>query len=67
MLGPAFRPTDDPERDGPAARRRRWGSAAVAVYLALVVVDFAWMWPLFTGGLRTYAEWHAHMWLPSWV
>jgi dolichyl-phosphate-mannose-protein mannosyltransferase len=25
------------------------------------------MWPLFTGGLLTYNQWHAHMWLPSWV
>jgi hypothetical protein len=25
------------------------------------------MWPIYTGGLLTYAQWHAHMWLPSWV
>jgi dolichyl-phosphate-mannose-protein mannosyltransferase len=48
-------------------RRRHWGLAGVAVFLALVIVDFAWMWPLFTGGLMSYDEWHAHMWLPSWV
>jgi dolichyl-phosphate-mannose--protein O-mannosyl transferase len=48
-------------------RRRHWGVAAVCAYLALVVADFAWMWPIFTGGLLTYDEWHAHMWLPSWV
>ena len=40
-------------------RRRR--------YLGLVIVDFAWMWPLFTGGLLTYDQWHMHMWFPSWV
>ena len=39
----------------------------VSVFLAFVIIDFAWMWPLYTGGLRTYQEWHAHMWLPSWV
>jgi dolichyl-phosphate-mannose-protein mannosyltransferase len=48
-------------------RRRNWGIAGVSIYLALVVADFAWMWPIFTGGLLTYDEWHAHMWLPSWV
>jgi dolichyl-phosphate-mannose--protein O-mannosyl transferase len=48
-------------------RRRHWGVAGVSVYLALVIADFAWMWPIFTGGLLTYGEWHAHMWLPSWV
>jgi len=60
-------PTDEELHYERVRRRRAWGTAAVAAYLALVVVDFAWMWPLFTGGLRTYDEWHLHMWLPSWV
>jgi dolichyl-phosphate-mannose--protein O-mannosyl transferase len=47
--------------------RRHWGLAGVSVYLGLVIVDFAWMWPLFTGGLLTTDQWDAHMWLPSWV
>ena len=44
-----------------------WGAAGVSAYVGLVVADFVWMWPLFSGGLLTYAEWHARMWLPSWV
>jgi dolichyl-phosphate-mannose-protein mannosyltransferase len=67
MLGPALRTTGDLRRDERAWKRRQWGIAGVSVYLALVVVDFAWMWPIFTGGLLTYDTWHAHMWLPSWV
>jgi dolichyl-phosphate-mannose-protein mannosyltransferase len=67
MLGPGVRRTGDRMRDQQSWRRRRWGTAAVTVYLALVVVDFAWMWPVFTGALRSYTEWHWHMWLPSWV
>jgi dolichyl-phosphate-mannose--protein O-mannosyl transferase len=82
LLGPALPPRpareydeDDPyptpseaELDYERARRRRlWGAAAVSGYLALVIADFAWMWPLFSGGLLTYNEWHLHMWLPSWV
>ncbi len=75
MLGPAL-PRTDPQADlAPtstvsayrAQRRRLWGIAGVTTYLALVVCDFAWMWPIFTGGLLTYQDWHAHMWLPSWV
>jgi dolichyl-phosphate-mannose--protein O-mannosyl transferase len=50
-----------------ARRRRNWGIAGVSIYLGLVIADFAWMWPIFTGGLLTYTEWHLHMWLPSWV
>ena len=60
--GPASE--DDLER---ATQRRTWGIAGVTVFLGLVIVDFAWMWPIFTGGLLTYNDWHAHMWLPSWV
>jgi dolichyl-phosphate-mannose--protein O-mannosyl transferase len=63
LLGPALQRSNE-ER---AQRRRRWGIAGVSIYLALVVVDFAWMWPVLTGGLITYDVWHAHMWLPSWV
>jgi dolichyl-phosphate-mannose-protein mannosyltransferase len=67
MLGPPVRRTGDEQRDRVAEKRRRWGQAGLSAYLALVIVDFAWMWPIFTGGLRTYTVWHAHMWLPSWV
>jgi dolichyl-phosphate-mannose-protein mannosyltransferase len=64
MLGPAM---EAPTRATAEGRRRLWGVGAVAGYLGLVVADFVWMWPLFTGGLLTYGQWHAHMWLPSWV
>jgi dolichyl-phosphate-mannose--protein O-mannosyl transferase len=47
--------------------RRRIGIACVAIYLGLVIVDFAWMWPIFTGGKLTYDQWHARMWFSSWV
>jgi dolichyl-phosphate-mannose-protein mannosyltransferase len=67
LLGPALRRTGDLYRDHRASIRRQWGIAGLCVYLGLVVADFAWMWPLFTGGLRTYQQWHAHIWLPSWV
>lgn len=67
VLGPADRHTGDEVRDARSLRRRRWGAAAVSAYLALVIANFAWMWPIYTGGLLTYDQWHAHMWLPSWV
>jgi dolichyl-phosphate-mannose-protein mannosyltransferase len=69
LADPALRQAaqDLDERYERGLRRRYWGIAGVSGYLALVIVDFAWMWPIFTGGLLTYNEWHAHMWLPSWV
>jgi dolichyl-phosphate-mannose--protein O-mannosyl transferase len=60
-------PSVEEEQYERARRRRFWGLAAISAYLALVAADFAWMWPIFTGGQLTYAEWHLHMWLPSWV
>lgn len=67
MLGPSVRRTGDETRDRRAKLRRRWGLAGVSAFLALVVVDFAWMWPVFIGGQTSYTIWHLHMWLPSWV
>jgi dolichyl-phosphate-mannose-protein mannosyltransferase len=67
MLGPALRRTGDRVRDARALQRRLWGAAGVSIYLGLVIADFAWMWPILTGGLITYDQWHAHMWLPSWI
>jgi dolichyl-phosphate-mannose--protein O-mannosyl transferase len=67
MLGAGYRRTGSPEQDERLLRRRHWGIAGVSVYLGLVIADFAWMWPIFTGGLLTYEQWHLHMWLPSWV
>lgn len=64
MLGPSSTAV---EEDGGVSRRRYWGIAGVALYLGLVAADFTFMWPVFTGGLLTYNEWHLRMWLPSWV
>jgi dolichyl-phosphate-mannose--protein O-mannosyl transferase len=67
MIGPALPVLADFGQRYRGLRRRYWGVAGAAVFLALVVADFVWMWPIFTGGLESYNDWHAHMWLPSWV
>jgi len=48
-------------------RARLLRTAAVALWLGAVIADFVWMWPIYTGGLLTYRQWHAHMWFPSWI
>jgi dolichyl-phosphate-mannose-protein mannosyltransferase len=67
MLGPSVVPAAGGEPSRRAVLHRRWRAGLVSVYLGLVIADFAYMWPLFTAGLLTYDQWHAHMWLPSWV
>ena len=60
MLGPATRPVVDPSDRASilAERRWKWGVFGISAYLGLLIVDFAWMWPLFSGGLLTYDQWH---------
>jgi dolichyl-phosphate-mannose--protein O-mannosyl transferase len=67
MIGPALPSRENAELHERGLRRRYWGIGGVSAFLALVIADFVWMWPIFTGGLLTYNDWHAHMWLPSWV
>ncbi len=47
--------------------RRTFGLLAVCAYVALVVVNFAWLWPILSGQLITYQEWDARIWFPSWI
>lgn len=47
--------------------RRLVGLLAVCGYVALVVVNTAYLWPILTGQLITYAEWRDRIWFPSWI
>lgn len=47
--------------------RRTLGLVAVCAYVALVVVNSAWLWPILSGQLITYEEWRARIWFPSWI
>ena len=40
--------------------------AVVCAYVALVVADFAFLWPILNGEPITNAELTARIWLPSW-
>jgi dolichyl-phosphate-mannose--protein O-mannosyl transferase len=43
------------------------GLVAVCGYVAVVVVNSAWLWPILTGQLITYEEWRSRIWFPSWI
>jgi dolichyl-phosphate-mannose--protein O-mannosyl transferase len=47
--------------------RRLVGLLAVSGYVALVAVDFGWLWPILTGQLSSYEAWHARIWFGSWI
>ncbi|MFD8492225.1 dolichyl-phosphate-mannose--protein mannosyltransferase [Amycolatopsis sp. NPDC059657] len=46
--------------------RRGTGLLVVALYVGLVVANFAWLWPILNGDSITSGQWQAEMWLPSW-
>jgi dolichyl-phosphate-mannose-protein mannosyltransferase len=54
---------------GPHAsiQRRMWGTAVSGAFLVLVVINFAWFWPIYTGDLITNADWLKRMWFHRWI
>ena len=54
---------------GPAnGRYRRRGAIVVGVAVALVALNFAWIYPVLTDGLLIHqTEYLARMWLRSWI
>ncbi|MDO4784868.1 MAG: phospholipid carrier-dependent glycosyltransferase [Propionibacteriaceae bacterium] len=59
VLGRVLGPADHPER------RRR--SILVGTLVGLVVLNFAFIYPVLTDELMTRTAWLLRMWLPSWI
>ena len=53
-------------RRGQRSERRTLGLIAVSCYVALVVTNFAWLFPVLTGLPITQETWNMEIWLPSW-
>ena len=51
----------------PRAPGRRRAATIVGVVVALVVANFAWIYPILTDQLLPYSAWLARMWLHSWI
>ncbi|MGB6179986.1 MAG: phospholipid carrier-dependent glycosyltransferase [Rhodococcus sp. (in: high G+C Gram-positive bacteria)] len=46
--------------------RRTAGLLVATVYIAVVVANFVWLWPILTGVPITQETWQQQLWLPSW-
>jgi dolichyl-phosphate-mannose--protein O-mannosyl transferase len=57
ILGPA----------GASVHRRVAGAALAAAYLAVVSVNFAYLYPVLTGKPISYSAWIARMLMPNWI
>jgi dolichyl-phosphate-mannose--protein O-mannosyl transferase len=47
--------------------RRGIASASVGVYLSLVLVNFAYLYPVLAAVTIPYHDWYQRMWFPSWI
>ena len=54
-----YKPTGDPER-------RTLGAVVVCLYLAVVITNFVWLFPVLTGMPISQHTWNMEIWLPSW-
>ena len=52
---------------GAAIRRRMLGAGLVGAYVALVVLNFWFLWPVLTGGTLSHNAWQIRMLFPSWI
>ena len=50
----------------PRPERQALGIIVVAIYIGLVVANFAWLWPILTASPISPEQWHQQLWLPSW-
>jgi dolichyl-phosphate-mannose-protein mannosyltransferase len=48
-------------------RRRTWGTAVSGAFVILVILNFAWFWPIYTGELLTTAQWLDRVWFRRWI
>jgi dolichyl-phosphate-mannose-protein mannosyltransferase len=47
--------------------RRTVGAVAAGSVVILVMVNFAWFWPIYTDGLLTQSEWVHRIWFHRWI
>jgi dolichyl-phosphate-mannose-protein mannosyltransferase len=48
-------------------RRRMWGTATAGAFVVLVIVNFAWFWPIYVGDLISTPDWLHRIWFKQWI
>jgi dolichyl-phosphate-mannose-protein mannosyltransferase len=52
---------------GAGKRRRVVGASVGGAFVVLVILHFAWLWPVYTYELLTTPEWLDRIWFRSWI
>jgi dolichyl-phosphate-mannose-protein mannosyltransferase len=47
--------------------RRTWGTAVAGAFVLLVILNFAWFWPIYTGELITTPQWLHRIRFRRWI
>ncbi|MBA3991162.1 MAG: hypothetical protein H0X54_09020 [Propionibacteriales bacterium] len=47
--------------------RRTAGVVVAGSFLVLVLLNFAWFWPIYTNQLLTHSEWLDRVWFECWI
>ncbi|REE96202.1 dolichyl-phosphate-mannose-protein mannosyltransferase [Thermomonospora umbrina] len=67
LIGPARQATVHLARHAPSANRRLLGSAVAGAYLLMVLVNFAYFYPVLAAKIIPYEDWDARIWFNSWI
>jgi dolichyl-phosphate-mannose-protein mannosyltransferase len=51
----------------PATTRRMVGTAVAGAFVILVVLNFAYIWPILTDEVMPHADWLSRMWFSRWI
>ncbi len=51
----------------PSARRTAGGVIVSGAFVILVMLNFAWFWPIWTNQMLTHSEWLNRIWFTRWV
>ncbi len=47
--------------------RRKWAAYGIGGYVALVAVNFFYLYPILSAKVIPYSSWHHRMWFSSWI
>ena len=69
VLGRILGPAPPAARGAPrtAGPRRLIGSAVVGAFVVLVMLNFAYLWPILTDKVMPHPDWLARMWFKTWI
>jgi dolichyl-phosphate-mannose--protein O-mannosyl transferase len=48
-------------------QRRAWGTGIAGAFVVLVMLNFAWFWPIYTDAVISTPDWLDRIWFKAWI